>query len=137
MLSAVVSLLTAGVLMGGCMADGGGESESESDGVAAEGPNVGGGEEVGEAQQALWSGQQVKIRCDSGNCWNGQDHCMYADPSDLLNGNPAVKLGKCGPTSSRTGMSCIPGRAGRARSRTGPLSPSSDLVLPRNVGSLS
>jgi alpha-tubulin suppressor-like RCC1 family protein len=46
MLSAVVSLLAAGVLMGGCGADAGGESES--DGVA--------GEEVGEAQQALTCG---------------------------------------------------------------------------------
>jgi len=47
MLSAVVSLLAAGVLMGGCMADVGGEGES--DGVAAERPNGGGGEEIGEA----------------------------------------------------------------------------------------
>jgi len=53
MLSAMVSVLAAGVLMGGCMADVGGESESE--GVAAEGPDVGGGEEVGEAKQALTS----------------------------------------------------------------------------------
>ena len=51
MLSAMVSLLAASVLLGGCTADAGGESES--DGAAAEGPNVGGGEEVGEAQQAL------------------------------------------------------------------------------------
>jgi len=54
MVSAVVSLLAAGVLMGGCMAEFGGESES--DGVAAEGPNVSGGEEVGEAKQALIAG---------------------------------------------------------------------------------
>jgi len=54
MVGAVVSLLAAGVLMGGCMADGGGESDSE--GVAAEGPNVSGGEEVGEAKQALIAG---------------------------------------------------------------------------------
>jgi hypothetical protein len=51
MLCAVASLLSAGVLMGGCMADSG----SESEGVAAEGPTVGGSEEVGEAQQALTS----------------------------------------------------------------------------------
>jgi len=46
-----MSLLAAGVLVGGCGADAGGES----DGVAAEGPNVSGVEEVGEAQQALTS----------------------------------------------------------------------------------
>ena len=43
MLSTLVSLLAAGVLMGGCK------------GVAAEGTNVSGGEEVGEAKQALTS----------------------------------------------------------------------------------
>jgi hypothetical protein len=52
MLCAVASLLSAGVLMGGCMADSGGESE----GVTAEGPTVGGSEEVGEAKQGLTCG---------------------------------------------------------------------------------
>jgi alpha-tubulin suppressor-like RCC1 family protein len=54
MLSAVASLMAAGVLIGGCMADAGGESEIDA--VAAEGPNVGRGEEVGEAKQALIAG---------------------------------------------------------------------------------
>ena len=57
-LSSVASLLAAGVLMGGCMGDFGGESESE--GVAAQEPDVGGGEAlgeaVGEAQKALIPG---------------------------------------------------------------------------------
>jgi len=48
-LSSVASLLAAGVLMGGCMGDFGGEIESESEGVAAQEPNVGGGEALGEA----------------------------------------------------------------------------------------
>jgi len=69
-LSSVASLLAAGMLMGGCMADVGGESESEggaaqepnvgeaseSEAVAAQGPSVGGGEALGEAQQALSNG---------------------------------------------------------------------------------
>jgi len=46
-LSWVASLLAAGVLMGGCMADVG----EESQGGAAQGPS--GGEAVGEAKQAL------------------------------------------------------------------------------------
>jgi len=50
-LSAVASLLAAGVLMGGCMADFGGESEGEE--VAAQGPSVVEGDALGEAQQAL------------------------------------------------------------------------------------
>jgi len=50
-LSALVSLLAAGMLMGGCAADFGGESESE--GGAAQGPNAVGSEAVGEAKQAL------------------------------------------------------------------------------------
>jgi len=50
-LSSVASLLAVGMLMGGCMADVGAESESE--GGAAQGPSVGGGEAVGEAKQAL------------------------------------------------------------------------------------
>jgi alpha-tubulin suppressor-like RCC1 family protein len=49
-LSSVASLLATGVLMGGCMADVGGESESE--GVAAQGPNV------SEAKQALPAEQE-------------------------------------------------------------------------------
>jgi len=57
-LSSVASLLAAGVLMGGCMGDFGGEIESE--GVAAQEPDVGGGEAlgeaVGEAQKALIPG---------------------------------------------------------------------------------
>ena len=55
-LSSVASLLTAGMLMGGCMADVGGESERE--GGAAQEPNVVGGEAVGEAQQALSNGRR-------------------------------------------------------------------------------
>jgi len=53
-LSAVASLLAAGVMMGGCLADFGGESESE--GGAAQGPSVVEGEALGEAQQALTCG---------------------------------------------------------------------------------
>jgi len=53
-LNSVASLLAAGVLMSGCMADVGGQSESE--GGAAQGPNVVGGEAVGEAEQALTCG---------------------------------------------------------------------------------
>jgi len=52
--SSVASLLAAGMLMGGCMADVGGESDSE--GVAAQAPNVSGGEALGEAPQALSNG---------------------------------------------------------------------------------
>jgi len=55
-LSSVASLLATGVLMGGCMADVGAESESEA--VAAQGPNVGGGEALGAAQQALSNGRR-------------------------------------------------------------------------------
>jgi len=51
MWSSVVSLLAAGVLMGGCGADVGAQSESE--GRAAQGPNVVAGEALGEAKQAL------------------------------------------------------------------------------------
>jgi choice-of-anchor C domain-containing protein len=50
----VASLMAAGVLMSGCMADFGGESESE--GVAAEGANVVEGEALGESKQALTCG---------------------------------------------------------------------------------
>jgi len=53
-LSSVASLLAAGMLMGGCVADFGGESESE--GGAAQEPSVGGSEAVGEAKQALIAG---------------------------------------------------------------------------------
>ena len=53
-LSSVASLLAASVLMVGCMADVGGQSESE--GGAAQGPNVVGGEAVGEAKQPLITG---------------------------------------------------------------------------------
>ena len=51
-LSSVVRLLAAGMLMGGCMADFGGESP----GGAAQGPSIGGGEAIGEAKQALIAG---------------------------------------------------------------------------------
>jgi alpha-tubulin suppressor-like RCC1 family protein len=53
-LSSVASLLATGVLMGGCMADVDGESLRE--GGEAQGPNVVGGEALGEAKQALTCG---------------------------------------------------------------------------------
>ena len=68
MWSAVASLLAAGMLMGGCRADVGekSESESKSEGVAAEGPNVSGGEEVGEAKQALSNGRRFDAVSEAG-----------------------------------------------------------------------
>ena len=51
-LSSVASLLATGVLMGGCMAD----VAEESEGGAAQEPNVSGGEAVSEAQQAISNG---------------------------------------------------------------------------------
>ncbi|HEX5752478.1 MAG TPA: hypothetical protein VFZ09_40105 [Archangium sp.] len=67
----VASLLAASMLMGGCMADAGGEGE----GVSAEGSNVAASEELGEATQAinecgfLYPGEtlfagQAKYSCD-------------------------------------------------------------------------
>ncbi|HZH13413.1 MAG TPA: hypothetical protein VE057_03525, partial [Archangium sp.] len=53
-LSSVASLLATGVLMSSCMADVGGESQSE--GGAAQEPNVSGGEALGAAPQALGNG---------------------------------------------------------------------------------
>ena len=111
MLSAMVSLLAASVLLGGCTADAGGESES--DGAAAEGSNVGGGEEVGEAQQALvnshfWgvnsNGVAGGWACDNVNPntfydvelskWNGSSYqYLGKGRADAYNGGIAVACG--------------------------------------------
>jgi len=82
-LSAVASLLAAGVLMGGCMADFGGESESEE--VAAQGTSVGGGEALGEAQQALDNNSRFNAFLETSGppladlqIWRSSDGYLYA-----------------------------------------------------------
>ena len=56
-LSAVASLLAAGVMMGGCLADVGGESESK--GGAAQGPSVGGAKQaLGAPLPGTWTNWQ-------------------------------------------------------------------------------
>jgi hypothetical protein len=54
----------------------------------------GSSESFGESQKALYSNQQVKIRCNAGNCGSAE-RCLYTDPTDLLNGSPTVKLWNC------------------------------------------
>lgn len=105
MLSAVASLMAAGVLVGGCMVDSGGMVESE--GVAAEGPTVGGSEEVGEAQQALAIGgrfnsiteaglptgprAELQIWRTSSNLWAAQRTYDAYNQSWSLNRTPAAE----------------------------------------------
>ncbi|WP_375772350.1 hypothetical protein NR798_16175 [Archangium gephyra] len=84
--STLALLAACALLMSAC----GAESQQE-------GPS----EPLGESQKGLVDGQQVKIRCDSGNCANGQERCMYVEPTTLANGNPAVFVGACFMTVGR------------------------------------
>ncbi len=80
--STLALLAACALLMSAC----GAESQQE-------GPS----EPLGESQQTLVNNQQVKIRCDNGNCANGQERCLYVDTTTLVNGNPLVKLWTCNP----------------------------------------